>query len=141
MKIWDFQICKIHSSSLRGFRITACQSWCNSQKVKKIHNLLPIRWLWCWRWLWTYKWGLRWNGNTNHPEFNLPTLSWFTWGLSNPFLTRTRMMDYPQLGFFSDIFAWLKTCLKRVCKIILKLDHGQESKYSLWTKSFKFRVI
>ena len=35
MKIGDFQKCKIHSSSLRGFRITACQSWCNSQKVKK----------------------------------------------------------------------------------------------------------
>ena len=35
MKIGDFQKCKIHSCSLRGFRITACQSWCNSQKVNK----------------------------------------------------------------------------------------------------------
>ena len=36
MKIRDFQKCKIHSSSLRSFRITACQSWCNSQSVKKL---------------------------------------------------------------------------------------------------------
>ena len=35
MKIRDFQKCKVHSSTLRGFRITACQSWCNSQEVKK----------------------------------------------------------------------------------------------------------
>ena len=35
VKIGDFQKCKIHSSSLRDIRITACQSWWNSQKVKK----------------------------------------------------------------------------------------------------------
>ena len=28
MKIRGFQKCKIHSCSLNGFRITACQSWC-----------------------------------------------------------------------------------------------------------------
>ena len=30
MKIRGFQKCKIHSCSLKGFRITACQSWCKS---------------------------------------------------------------------------------------------------------------
>ena len=39
IKIGDFQKCKLHSSSLRGFRITACQSWCNSHKVKKINSV------------------------------------------------------------------------------------------------------
>ena len=29
MKIRGFQKCKVHSLSLRGFRIIACQSWCN----------------------------------------------------------------------------------------------------------------
>ena len=28
MKIRGFQKCKIHSCSLKGFKITACQSWC-----------------------------------------------------------------------------------------------------------------
>ena len=28
LKIGGFQKCKIHSSGLKGFRITACQSWC-----------------------------------------------------------------------------------------------------------------
>ena len=28
MKIEGFQKCKVHSSSLKGFRITDCQNWC-----------------------------------------------------------------------------------------------------------------
>ena len=32
MKIGAFQKCKVHSSSLKGFRITACQSWWNLHK-------------------------------------------------------------------------------------------------------------
>ena len=36
MKIWGFQKCKEHSSSIKGFRITTCQSWCNSRSVKKL---------------------------------------------------------------------------------------------------------
>ena len=32
MKTGGFQKCKVHSSSLKGLRVTACQSWCNLHK-------------------------------------------------------------------------------------------------------------
>ena len=36
MKIGGFQKCKVDLYSSKGFRITACQSWCNSHNVKKV---------------------------------------------------------------------------------------------------------
>ena len=34
MKIVGFQKCKIHSFSLKGLKITACQSWCKSAETR-----------------------------------------------------------------------------------------------------------